>query len=82
MKHHNLTFTTNEAAIQLPEVKKFFGELVEHYNEHFNKVEQVKKFELLSREWTIESGEMTPKLSMKRKVIMEKFQNNIENIYS
>lgn len=81
MKHHNLTYTTNEAAIQLPEVKKFFGELVEHYNEQFNKVEQVKKFELLPKEWTIESGEMTPKLSMKRKVIMEKFRSDIENIY-
>lgn len=82
MKHNNLQFTTNEAAIQLPEVKKHFSELVEHYNEHFNHVEKVKKFELLPKEWTIESGEMTPKLSMKRKVILEKFRNNIENIYN
>ncbi len=82
MKQQGLPFTTNEAAIQLPEVKKLYTEVVERYNSDFNHVEQVKKFELLPREWTIESGEMTPKLSMKRKVIMEKFANEIERIYS
>jgi long-chain acyl-CoA synthetase len=45
-------------------------------------VEQIKKFELLPREWTIDSGEMTPKLSLKRKVVMEKYKDAIERIYS
>jgi long-chain acyl-CoA synthetase len=44
-------------------------------------VEQVKKFELLPHEWSIDTGELTPKLSMKRKVIMEKFKPAIESIY-
>lgn len=81
MKHHHLEFTTNEAAIQLPQVRDMFKEIVDHYNTYFNQVETVKKFELLAKEWTIESGEMTPKLSMKRKVIMEKHQADIERIY-
>ncbi|KAF0241951.1 MAG: long-chain-fatty-acid--CoA, partial [Chitinophagaceae bacterium] len=34
------------------------------------------------REWTIETGEMTPKLSLKRKVVMEKFNHAIERIYA
>jgi long-chain acyl-CoA synthetase len=42
----------------------------------------VKKFELLPREWTIETGEMTPKMSLKRKVVMEKFKDAIERIYT
>lgn len=81
MKQHGLNYTTNEAAVQLPEVKKFYTELVDSYNVNFNHVEQVKRFELLPREWTIESGEMTPKLSMKRKVIIEKYAPEIEKIY-
>jgi long-chain acyl-CoA synthetase len=41
----------------------------------------VKKFELLPNEWTIESGEMTPKLSLKRKVVMEKYYEAVDRIY-
>jgi long-chain acyl-CoA synthetase len=81
MQQKGMAFTSNEAAVKLPEVLHLFDNIVKHYNESFNHVEQVKKFELLPREWTIESGEMTPKLSMKRKVIMEKFKNEIEHIY-
>jgi len=44
-------------------------------------VEQVKKFELLPNEWGIDTGELTPKLSMKRKVISEKYRDAIERIY-
>jgi long-chain acyl-CoA synthetase len=51
-------------------------------NEQFNHVEQIKKFELLPQEWSIETGEMTPKLSLKRKVIMEKYKDAIEKIYA
>jgi long-chain acyl-CoA synthetase len=36
----------------------------------------------LPREWTIETGEMTPKMSLKRKVVMEKYKDAIERIYT
>jgi long-chain acyl-CoA synthetase len=62
-------------------VVTFFKELVEGFNTFFNHVEQIKKFELLPREWTIEGGEMTPKLSLKRKVVMESNRDAIERIY-
>ena len=81
MSENGIPFTTNEAAILNPQVLAMYRELVEHYNTYFNHVEQVKKFELLPHEWTIESGEMTPKLSLKRKVVMEKFKEAIERIY-
>lgn len=82
MQQKNIKFTSNADAVRLPEVQHLFDNIVKHYNEYFNHVEQVKKFELLPTEWTIETGEMTPKLSMKRKVIMEKFKQEIENIYA
>ncbi len=81
-KHKNLQFNSNEEMIKSPEVLHLFDNIVKHYNEYFNHVEQVKKFELLPKEWTIESGEMTPKLSMKRKVIIEKYKTEIEKIYA
>ena len=45
-------------------------------------MEQVKKFELLPNEWSVDTGEMTPKLSLKRKVVIEKYRDAIERIYS
>ena len=54
---------------------------VENFNKDFNHVEQIKKFELLPKEWSVETGEMTPKLSLKRKVIMEKYKDAIKRIY-
>jgi long-chain acyl-CoA synthetase len=70
-----------EKLIRLEQVKELYRELVESFNKFFNHVEQVKRFELLSREWSVDSGEMTPKLSVKRKVILEKYRDAIERIY-
>ena len=78
----NIPFTTNEDIIKHPEVIQMFEELVESINPAFNHVEQVKKFELLPREWSVETGEMTPKMSLKRKVIMEKYKAALDRIYS
>ena len=80
-KLHNVKVGTNEEMIRQPEVLAFYKEVVESYNKNFNHVEQIKKFELLPVEWTIDGGEMTPKLSLKRKVVTEKFGKLIEKIY-
>jgi long-chain acyl-CoA synthetase len=82
MKEKGITYTTNEDVIHHPKVLELYRELVESFNQLFNHVEQIKKFELLPREWTIETGEMTPKMSLKRKVVMEKFKDAIERIYN
>jgi len=82
MLHKGYTFTTNEQAIAMPEVLAKYQKLVNQLNQPFNKVEQIKAFALLPKEWSIEAGELTPKLSLKRKVIMEKYQLQISNIYS
>ncbi len=72
----------NEELIRNPKVIDLFKELVESFNKYFNHVEQVKKFELLPNEWSVDTGEMTPKLSLKRKVVMEKYRDAIERIYA
>ena len=51
------------------------------FNEHFNHTEQIKKYALLPQEWTVDTGEITPTLKLKRKVIMEKYSQEIEAIY-
>ncbi len=80
-RNQNITYTNDEMVINEPKVIEMFKDLVESFNKYFNQVEQIKKFELLSRDWSIEKGEITPKLSLKRKVIMEHFKNAVERIY-
>ena len=73
---------SNEELIHNQKVMDLYKELVESFNKFFNHVEQVKKFELLINEWSVDTGELTPKMSLKRKVVMEKYRDAIERIYS
>jgi len=82
MREKEIPYTTNEDVIHHPKVLELYRELVESFNKFFNHVEQIKKFELLPNEWTVDTGEMTPKLSLKRKVVNEKFKDAIERIYA
>jgi long-chain acyl-CoA synthetase len=74
--------TTNDQMVHHPKVQEHYKSIIEKYNPQFNPVEQVKKFELLNAEWTINGGELTPTLKLKRKVIMEKYGDAVERIYA
>lgn len=50
-------------------------------NQHFGNWEQIKKPIILTNEFTIEDGELTPTLKMKRKVILEKYKKEFEELY-
>jgi long-chain acyl-CoA synthetase len=79
---NNIDSSDNEKMINNPSVRELYKKETDHYNQFFNHVEQIKRFELIPFEWSIESGEMTPKLSLKRKVVMEKNKDIIKKIYS
>lgn len=79
---NGVPYTSNEQVIREPRVLELFAAEVERANQTLNHIEQVKKFELLPQEWTVDKGEMTPKLSMKRKVITEHYAAAIDKIYS
>jgi len=79
---HGIEFTGNEKIIKNEKVVNLIKDTVERYNQNFNQVEQIKKFELLPYEWSVEGGELTPTLKLKRKVIMEKYKDAIERIYT
>ncbi|MCX2485406.1 AMP-dependent synthetase/ligase [Pedobacter sp. MR2016-24] len=76
-----ISYTSNEEIIADKQVIEKFNQEIEHGSVDFGKWEQVKRFALLSKEWSIDGGELTPKLSLKRKVILEKNSDRIEKIY-
>ena len=79
---NNIDSATNEKMIENPMVKELYQKEIDRYNPFFSHVEQIKKFELLPSDWTVDGGEMTPKLSLRRKVVMEKNKDTISRIYA
>ena len=64
------------------EVRRAIEEHVERINEKFARVEQVKKVEILPRDLSQEGGELTPTLKVKRAVVAEKYEREVEQLYS
>lgn len=77
-----INYTTNEEMIRHPEIIKRIQEEIDKTNEEFSQYERIKKMELLSQEWTIDRGELTPKLSLKRKIILANNKPLYDKIYS
>lgn len=81
-KKKQIKYTSPEEIINNPEVIDKYERELDSYNANFGRWEQVKKFRLLPKEWNIEASELTPKLSLKRKVIYEKNIALIEQMYA
>jgi long-chain acyl-CoA synthetase len=63
-------------------IKARIIEEIEKVNKELAQYEKIKNPQFLSREWSIDKGEMTPKLSLKRKVIMAANADLVNKIYT
>jgi long-chain acyl-CoA synthetase len=72
---------SNADLIAIKEVYDRIYEEVETVNKSLANYETIKKIIVLPKEWTIDGGELTPKLSLKRRVILEQNKTTIENLY-
>ena len=64
-----------------PKVNEAISGYVDELNKHLNRWEQVKKFAIIDRELTVESGDLTPSLKLKRKVVVDNFHDKIDGLY-
>jgi long-chain acyl-CoA synthetase len=81
-KQKGIPFTTNAEMAQHPEVKKEVNAFIRELNKTLAPYEQIKRPEMLSEGWSIETGEMTPKMSLKRKVIIQNNKSAVERIFA
>jgi len=79
--HKSWEFDNIEEMIRDDQIIEKIQREIETLNPEINRVEQIKKFKLLSREWTAGDGELTPTTKLKRRVIEEKFAAEIEEMY-
>ncbi|MCS4228965.1 long-chain fatty acid--CoA ligase [Sphingobacterium sp. BIGb0165] len=65
-----------------PKVRQQIEFELNRINQNFGNWEQIKKFAIIPNEMTIETGELTPTLKMKRKIILQKYEKEVEAIYN
>ncbi len=80
-KRKDITYSSNEDMLKEDRIFNRIMREVDHYNDGFAQYERVKKIILSPTEWAISSGEMTPTMKIKRRVIMENFKDEIETCY-
>jgi long-chain acyl-CoA synthetase len=79
VKHMN--FVSNERAVRNPRIIHRFKVEVNRINQDLGQTEKIKKFRLLHQEWTLDSGELSLTLKLRRKFILEKYHEIIEETY-
>lgn len=77
-----ITWTTNEEMSKHEDLKTIINQHIRNINKTLAPFEQLKRVEILSKEWSIEGGELTPKMSLKRRVIFEKNKEAISKIFA
>ena len=65
-----------------PAVRAAIQKQVDQVNETLARVEQIKKFTVLPRAFTIAAGELTPTMKLKRKVISQRYESEINAMYA
>ena len=80
-REKGVPFASREELAQRPEVQALYERLIEEMTPHLAQFEKIKKIALLPREFTLEAGELTPTLKVKRRVVEEKFKDVIDRLY-
>jgi long-chain acyl-CoA synthetase len=78
----DIGFTNYESLTKAPEITELIQSEVDQVNQKFARVEQIKKFSLLSKKLSPEDEEVTPTMKLKRKLVIDKYANLIHEMYA
>jgi long-chain acyl-CoA synthetase len=79
---NNLQYDHIEDLFKLPSVQELYKERIAEAQEDFASFEKIKKFRLIRRSFSIESGELTSTLKLRRAVIQQNYASLIEEMYN
>ena len=81
-KENNIVFKDRKELVKLPQVRELVQKDIEGVNNNLSSFESIKDFILSEDVFSIESGELTPSLKVKRDVVLNKFKDNIDKMYT
>jgi len=76
-----VVFKDREQLVGDDKVKQIFQTEIDRFNKNLDRQEKIRRFSLLSRDFTIDDDEITPSLKVKRKVIDKKYKSLIDEMY-
>ena len=76
-----LAFASREELVSAPEVARHYAELIAELTRDLAHFEKIKRIALLAREFSLEAGELTPTLKVKRRVVEQKYKDVIDRMY-
>jgi long-chain acyl-CoA synthetase len=77
-----IPYTTDAEVVKLEKIQKRFAKEVQKFNKFLGSTEQIKAFEILDAEWTVDAGELTASLKLRRLYIQEKYKARIEKLFN
>jgi long-chain acyl-CoA synthetase len=80
-RQQGLPFTSREELAARPEVVAHYEKLIQELTPDLAQFEKIKKIALLPKEFTLEAGELTPTLKVRRRVVEEKYKDVIDRLY-
>jgi len=80
-KNKGIAYSDNSGLVENEEINILMRGEIDKHTCDFARVEQIRKFSMLNAEWSQETGEITPSLKIKRRVIDEKYADKIESMY-
>lgn len=81
-ERHGIHCKTKDEMVNDEQTLKRYKKVMEKYNKQFGATEQIKRYKVLNDEWTTANGCLTPTLKIKRKVVTERCQAAIDELYS
>ena len=71
----------HQGLVQLPEIRDMLQQEIDRFNRSLGNHERIKKFFLVDDDWSVDSGEITPTLKLRRDFILRKYKKSIDHIY-
>jgi long-chain acyl-CoA synthetase len=81
-KVKEIEYTTDAQMIKMPRIRKRIQKEIDFYNQSFGKTEQIVRIEILNKPFSVETGEFTAKMSLRRNAILEKYQSKVDALFS
>jgi long-chain acyl-CoA synthetase len=81
-RSNGITFSSRTELIAHPKVQALYDEIVEDINENLARFEKLKRVLLVADEFTPDNGIMTPTLKLRRRVVEERYRQQIDDLYT
>jgi len=81
-KHNGIPACSDKDIVENEKIKELIKKQVDEVNETLPRYEQIKYYKILDKAFSVETGELTPTLKLKRRIVFEKYKDEIESLYA